>query len=268
MKSPEPNNISIRLEINIPTGVCAAVAGPTVPRKDKDLRFLFRDPLPPDDDEGPWAVLPVTAALGTICGKVDYDDYKDAVWAAAYPAEMYPPTADQYFPRPFFARLGTPSNSNQRWSWDATNAVKWAAHSSAGLVNRFAIWYRASSSSDEIHDGVSSFLGVSNAEACADLGSGSETIDPELDCADVIRVVIPDGPNSGEYKAKRTGKRTWEVSIKGQAATVVGTYCRKLSIRSGGKEVTASKSISGPPFLATFDGSPFGSKADVMVMIA
>ncbi len=227
------------------------------------MRYL---PNPPNGAS--WPVLPDPATgHGTICGTAAFDDAQLHVWAAAYPAIFAPVSPPPTFLRPTWAVLGTSSAGGTFWTWNHTNPIPMAAHSTAGAPNALLIWRQRPNSTVIRLDGSTTFKGVTNTTPCGS-GSGSDggPIDPELACAPVIQVEIPDGCNAGRYPALRTASRAWEVTIGGAKYSIAVGADRTLVLQSGFKAHT-SKAVSATPFLATFCGTPFGSKGDVLVMI-
>jgi hypothetical protein len=273
MNAPDSKNISIRLEINIPTP-CAGGPDPAVRLlgPDRPVRFegvsearMFKNPIPPDDEDTLWDVHPTDTGLGTICAQVEYDDPQYKVWAAVYPALFYPAYADPTHPLAGWAEAGTPSSGNTVWNWAGANAAYGAAHSSIGAPNKLAIWRQTTSTSSTVFEGSSSFSGVTNETQCSS-ASGSSVLAGELAYAAALLVSVPDGRYAGHYLAMRVTNRTWKVTIGEAKYTITSRTGQDLFIGRAGRFV-ASKKITPKPFSAFFPGKIFGARGDVVVTV-
>lgn len=268
MSSPEQNSVIIRLEVSVPVGVSVVGAAPLpgAGKKEHSERKLFKRPQPPNDETRSWPVLPNAATgLGTICAQVEYDDTQNQVWAAAYPAIFFPKDPDETFPMPTFAQPGTGSNKGRKWNWGPAGAVQWAAHSAAGVPNKLAFWYQTNKGDTPVFDGASAFAGATNPNPCGSSGSGTQPLPAEVADARVLRVIVPDGDNKGDYPAKGDGNQVWKAAI-GATALVITVAAGGLVMQSASGTIP-STGVTLKPFLAKFCGREFGSKDDVLVML-
>jgi hypothetical protein len=183
VSSPDPNNVNIRIEISVPTGV-------NVSPGERKTRFATHQHIPllpplwihagypagqanyPKNSD--ICVHPYSnSSLGSIAISFTYPTAQTAVRAIIYPNVLA--HADSYPPIPL-APLGNPSSGNTVWTWDGANALM-AADSTNVLQTRgntLYIWYSADGGETWTLDDTFPFYGYSGPGGpCSGSGSGS-----------------------------------------------------------------------------------------------
>jgi hypothetical protein len=278
------NSITIRLEIQIPTGATGAGDLPICQTSVAQGRGAdgpvhvrsYTSISPPNSSTGRWSVLPVNGTgLGTICAEVTYGQPQANVWAAVYPALLFPSSPPPNLGLADWKVLGQPANNNTVWRWRTTNtlpnAVKGAAHEPAPgwAPNKLGIWHQVTTSDPIVFEGGSDFLGVTDNTPCGSI-SGSGLAPPwaaELLAADILMVSVGDGPYTGRHYAKRAAPREWVAEVGAERWVISVSTTWNLSFGVG-ERVLASKVVSAHPFTAVFPGKVAGAKADVVVTVA
>jgi hypothetical protein len=277
--NPDPNSVSIRLEIQVPTGSDRAgvrmagvrTAGVGQQQDGQDFeRFITTEP----DNGDTWPVLPDNAGLGSICAKVVYGAPMTAVRAWVYPAAHYPvlPTFPWTHPLAPGAVPGVSTDGGFTWTWKypVPSMVPGAAHlpaATGGAPNYLGIWYRRLGSTLFAFDDSPFFYGITDPVPCGS-GSGSTSgmmVMMEGGTPEALLISVSDGPYAGRHYAKRRpDRREWIAELGRDSWVITPGPAGALVIRAGRRAVTGKVSCS-PPFSATFPGEAFGSKGDVVV---
>lgn len=262
MNAPNSQNVRIRLEIDVPTGVPGAVPAIAMFNEDGPPIKRYSSTIPPAG--GLVCVRPVSGSLlGTFTFSVTYlSPYPVDVRVLGYPDSIYPgfvstsPCPGGVIPGKKVA-IGT-------WEWNDThgNRVAGADHNSAGVLNKATIW--KDHGGGLAFDGAVTLLGVTEGQgSCANSMMGEME---ELASAEVFLISIRDGKFAGRHPAKRHSPREWIADVGREQWRVRLETSGNLTIRTG-RQTISSQALSSNPFMATFPGEAFGAKADIVVTI-
>lgn len=181
MSSPDAQHITIRLDIQVPTGAVVATGDPPSAMNRLPLtlapgRFLFVNPQPAASQS--WPVQPAAGtSLGTICASVCYSGstLPTSVAALVYPLAQFPPLTPTDLPVPAAAVAGTSSDGGYTWNWEGSSRVPGADHCGTGVgaANKLAVWKLASGT--WTFDGSVLFYGQTCTSGPCCFGSGLST---------------------------------------------------------------------------------------------
>jgi hypothetical protein len=107
---------------------------------------------------------------------------------------------------------------------------------------------------------------VGAGECCTCSGSGSGAAPDELDGAAELDVAIPDGAYAGNHTARASGRGQWRLTLGKSDYTIRSAGGKPVA--SGPAGSAAASSVESSPYSATFPGSVFGAKGDVVVTVA
>ncbi len=259
MTAPNPKNVRIRLEIDVPT----AAAGEFDEDGLTQERYVSTDP----PANGLVCVRPVSGSLlGTFAFRVGYlFPYPIDVRALGYPDSIYPGFLSSS-PYPAGVVAGK-KVSPGAWEWNDAhgNRVPGADHNSTGVINKVTIWRDYGFGLK--FDGAVTVRGVTEGlGSCSGSGSGSAMGGmEELSAAEVLMISVPDGPNHGKHYAKRHSGQ-WNAEVRKEPWVISSDHSGNLAVRVG-RRVVSCRAMSFNPFSATFPGEAFGARSDVVVTV-
>lgn len=177
MNSPDPNRISVRVEVDIPPGLLQPGIRP------QDPRAFQQEPLPPlepafrkipdDNDSHPVRPRP-DSGLGTICAEQVFGQEHEQVLAFVYPVSHFPSSPGPFYPPPAGAKHGVTTDGGFTWHWNDgnSNAVEGADHSASGVPNLLAVW-RKKPLLPLVFGPTTPFIGVTGTDTPCGTGSGT-----------------------------------------------------------------------------------------------
>ncbi|HEY1186871.1 MAG TPA: hypothetical protein VGE74_04395, partial [Gemmata sp.] len=259
MSSSDPNRLSIRIEISAPVGGGVSVVDLNNPPPVRGGRFfaLPFDPVSPSV----LGCQPVTVESGTSLGSIS----AQVAYAASPPDEVkaivFPHALSDDYDQPHRSAVaGVPNSDKSVWSWGpgTGNRLLGVDHISTGngALNALSVW-RKNQGGGWVPDGTIAFYGKTGTCGSGS-GSGSlvGTVATVGELADTpqLFVVIPDGPNAGQYPATPSGPRTWRVVAR-SGAYEIGTSDGIVFTLRGSCGAAVSTRATYHPFSAMFPGA-------------